>query len=140
MRQITRNAVTALAILFLITFIPRITPGAGTVSQAGDFAYEIEDGGATIIRYTGHVAELEIPNMLGDVPVTAMGEQVFDYCHFLTNVTIPASVTSIGKFAFDDCSALKSVSLPDNLTAIGDSAFSFCWALDGVVLRMTLSP
>ena len=58
--------------------------------------------------------------------VTSIGDRAFDYCSWLTSVTIPNSVTSIGGYAFAVCSGLTSVTIPNSVTTIGDYAFSGC--------------
>ena len=38
-----------------------------------------------------------------NLPVTSIGDQAFNYCTSLANVTIPGSVTSIGYAAVSPC-------------------------------------
>ncbi len=45
--------------------------------------------------------------------VTSIGENAFDWCSGLTNVTIGNSVRSIGEAAFYECSGLKEVHIND---------------------------
>ena len=57
--------------------------------------------------------------------VTALGNQAFQECHDLANITIPSSVTSIADNAFYDCENLISVSVGAKLPlAISEYTFS----------------
>ena len=78
---------------------------------------------------------------------TSIGDNAFNSCYSITNITIPNSVTSIGDKAFymcgltdiiipcsvtsiSDCafahSSLTSITIPDSVTSIGDEAFYYC--------------
>ena len=89
--------------------------------------FEIEDGMLT--RYTGHAAEVVIPDN-----VTTIGKYAFGGCTSLTSITIPGSVTAIGEFAFAGCTSLTSITLPDNLTTIGRYAFADCTSLTSIIV------
>ena len=65
-----------------------------------------EDGTATITKYSGDAADLEIPPILDRHTVTAIGDGAFSDCRFLTSVTVPDSVTEIGRDAFARCEHL----------------------------------
>ena len=66
--------------------------------------------------------------------ITTIGGYAFEYCRFLTSVTIPNSVTKIGSGAFYNCSALTSVTIPNSVTEIGGGAFYNCSALTSVTI------
>ena len=100
----------------------------------GKFKYTVTDGKAQITEYTGFATELTIPSTLGGYPVTAIGDDAFDYCRSLTSVTIPDSVTTIGDRAFYVCSSLTSIIIPDSVTTIGDRAFYRCSGLTSVTI------
>ena len=55
-----------------------------------------------------------------------IGEEAFERCSFLGEVTIPGSVESIKSGAFIECSALKTVKLESGVAAIGAEAFASC--------------
>lgn len=56
--------------------------------------YMVEDIGSA---YAEH---LIIPSEIKGVPVTAIGASAFEYCDFITQITLPDSVISIGNYAF----------------------------------------
>ena len=68
------------------------------------------------------------------VPVTMIGEQAFDGCSALTEVTIPASVTSVGSGVFNGCSSLTQATIGDGLTEISTFMFTNCSALEKLVI------
>ena len=76
--------------------------------------------------------ELVIPEEIGGVKLTSIGEYAFDHCTTLTNVTIPNSVTNIGMSAFQNCGSLTSITIPDSVTHIGNFAFIGCDGLKDV--------
>lgn len=65
--------------------------------------------------------------------VISIGDEAFDICENLTNVTIPNSVTSIGNEVFQNCS-LVNVIIPDSVTSIGQYAFSGCFNLTSITI------
>ena len=132
-----------------------VTVSAAETTADGNFAYEVnEDGGVTIIRYTGSDTEVVIPSTINGKKVTSIGNYAFSYCTSLTSVTIPDSVTIIGGMAFSGCKGLadkngfvvvrnilynyygndSEITIPDSVTSIGDWAFSDCTRLTSVTI------
>ncbi|ELP90188.1 hypothetical protein EIN_482120 [Entamoeba invadens IP1] len=66
--------------------------------------------------------------------VTSIGEKCFNWCSYLSNITIPLSVTSFSDWCFIGCSSLSSMIIPSNVTSIGDYCFSYCSKLSSVVI------
>ena len=58
------------------------------------------------------IASLAVPENLGGVPVTAVGEHAFAGCSGVTNIVLPSAVESIGANAFAGCTGLVSVTMP----------------------------
>ena len=72
---------------------------------------------------------VEIPAVIEEYPVTAIGDYAFQYCLNLKGVVIPNTVTEIGYSAFYGCVALESINIPDTVTKIEYGAFYNCKAL-----------
>lgn len=87
--------------------------------------------------------------MLG-VPVTGIGDNVFDGCSDLVTIgrnmmtrdismanTLPDTITRIGREAFKGCSSLGSIVVPDSVQEIGYAAFNGCSSLETMQLPFT---
>ncbi|MGN1130362.1 MAG: leucine-rich repeat protein [Ruminococcus sp.] len=105
----------------------------------GDFVFEIlSDNTAQITGYTGNDSNVEIPQALGNCPVSAIGDNLFKGHTELKEVIIPDTVKSIGDYAFDCCTNLTEVTVPDNVTEIGKGAFFSCSRLNKATLSKSL--
>ena len=71
--------------------------------------------------------------------ITSIGSGAFYDCSGLTSVSIPNTVTSINQDTFNNCYNLSSVTLPNNLTSIGDKAFYYCSGLTSVSIPNTVT-
>ena len=71
--------------------------------------------------------------------ITSIGSGAFYCCSGLTSVNIPNTVTSINQDTFNNCYNLSSVTLPNNLTSIGDKAFYYCSGLTSVNIPNTVT-
>jgi alpha-tubulin suppressor-like RCC1 family protein len=145
---------TRLLLLLLLT-LPAVLQAQFTYTTNADNTI-------TITGYTGPGGAVTIPSTINGLPVTSIGDQVFDeypnlsgspltsvtipdsvtslgtysfyHCWALTNVTIPNSVTDIGERAFGQCSSLASLTIPNSVTNLGDSAFEECSSLTSVTI------
>jgi hypothetical protein len=94
--------------------------------QADDYTYIITNGTITITDYTGSGGAVDIPSLISGLPVKKIGNNAFEGCTRVTNVTIPDSVTSIERAAFNSCYSLTNVMIGAGVTNIGDYAFYYC--------------
>ncbi len=93
--------------------------------EADEFLYEIVDGNAVIIEYTGKAVDVVIPSSVASYKVTALGDECFAYSR-IKSVWIPASVTKIGDRCFYGVITLETVTFEDEtkLEFIGNQAFT----------------
>ena len=110
--------------------------------NSGDYEYAyLEDGTICITAYTGSSKKVTIPEQIGGVAVTQIGEMAFaeyEVAH-ITAVTLPDTIRAIGKSAFGGCSRLTKINLPSGLIEIGDLAFIDCRKLTKLTLPASLS-
>jgi Flp pilus assembly protein TadD len=89
-----------------------------------DFQVKEENGGLTIVKYTGWDTELVIPAAIGGKPVLAIGDSAFSKAK-LTALTLPAGLVRIGRDAFRG-NPFKDADLiiPEGVRTIEAGAFS----------------
>jgi hypothetical protein len=112
---------------------PWNTYTTGMIGTAG-FIYVKNTTGLTITGYMGTGETAEIPALIYDMPVTAIGDRAFYGKPRVTSVIIPDGVTSIGVEAFYICSGLASVTIPSSVTDIGSNAFEGCGSLTSITI------
>jgi len=81
-----------------------------------------------------YITGVLIPNS-----VTEIGKEAFYECERLTAISISKGVTSIGKSAFYNCKRLTAVDIPNSVTTIGESAFQYCSQLRSITLPKKLT-
>ena len=111
--------------------------------QDGDFTYNMSNGAATVIRYTGAGEAITIPSTLGGYPTIVIGGYAFmnsqSHDH-ITSVIIPDSVTIIGTYAFALLSGMTSVTIGNGVTTIGSNAFEDCPILSSITFQGLVAP
>lgn len=98
-----------------------------------------EDGTLIITSYKGGDTEVIIPERIGKVVVTELGEAVFavnaqrisnaEVRRRITKIVIPGTVTKIGNAAFWGCANLEEIVVPDSVTKMGTHMFTRCFKL-----------
>lgn len=73
-------------------------------------------------------------------PVKEIGDEAFEDCEGLINVSIPSSVDKIGSSAFAGCTGLTSITIPSNVKTLGSYVFSGCTNLKGIHCYATEVP
>lgn len=118
-----------------------VTVRAGT---NGDWIYEIitdpegnSSNGVRINAYTGPGGTVTIPETIGGLPVTEVGngwniEPMFSPDRPVTSINIPEGVKVISGGAFNGCTDLEYISIPNTVESIGPFAFANCSRLENV--------
>lgn len=120
MRKIIKYII---AILLLVAgLVLLILPSRGTQAKSNRADFVMD--GTTLVEYTGHQAELTLPDF-----ITTIGKDAFSENVSLRSVLIPDSVKTIDYAAFENCTNLQAVSIPQSVRTIGSSAFSGCTSL-----------
>lgn len=109
---------------------------------------KLDDGSLKLTSYKGSETDIQVPVVIGKSPVSAIGEYCFspealtsisqeirEYRHNITSVTIPEGVIVIDDNAFRDCVNLTQVEFPESLQSIGIRAFEHCKKLESVHLQ-----
>ena len=78
------------------------------------------------------VSEITIPALIDGTIITTIGDNAFEDCRLLENVTLPDSLETIGNYAFSECISLKEITIPENVSSIGDYAFNDCSSLESL--------
>lgn len=82
--------------------------------------------GITIKGFKGDVTELDIPEVIGNQQVVAIGAYAFNCCRSLSAITIPATIKKIDCSAFLSCTNLSSVTIRNENADIAPDAFRGC--------------
>jgi len=111
-------------------------------NNLGDFRIElVETEGrftVTIDSYNGDSKEVVVPDNIGGIPVTVIGDMAFFGNKSLTNVILPESLVTIEYSAFDSCKNLSCINLPEGLIEIESDAFKDCASLADIKLPESL--
>ena len=102
--------------------------GEDAAWSVSDFTFSEDGATVTGLSEAGKVRvaenpDMDIPEMNGDVAVTAIGESAFTGEN-VTTVKFPASLETIGDKAFQGCGELTAIDLPDTVKSVGMAAFS----------------
>ena len=105
------------------------------------FMYELVNDGKEIIVTKGRLEDenIEIPDNIGGVPVTEIGEAAFynkdhNEKNNVKTIKLPDTLKTIGASAFADNESLKEINIPKSVKTIGDKAFEVCTSLEKVTL------
>ena len=73
---------------------------------------QVDDGTLAVSSYQGDEAVVEVPATADGLPVTVIGDGVFQGHPELTEVRLPEGITDLGEFVFDGCENLRKLQLP----------------------------
>jgi hypothetical protein len=117
--------------------ITAVTDGAGTsVATIPNSVTSTANSIFSNINLNTLITDLICPI---DISLNTFGNNAFQGCTNLTNVTLNSSLKSVSESCFSGCSGLKSVTIPITVTSINTNAFQNCTGLTSVTLEGTLS-
>ncbi|MBQ3565646.1 MAG: leucine-rich repeat domain-containing protein [Oscillospiraceae bacterium] len=99
---------------------------------------QIVDNTVTIIACDTDAVDVTVPEMIDNLPVTAIERMAFYDCRSLKSISIPNCVTTINDDAFLCCTQLTDVRLPETLTELPESCFQSCTSLKSIELPDTV--
>ena len=127
---ISRTVCLILAVLTVVGTMFSLP--AAALPLAHSWSYDVIDGEAMILGYSGPGGDLTIPETLDGYRVTMINSEAFEYKDTITSVKIPESVRFVGSGAFLCCSNLKQVSLPSGTKEISSDLFMSCTSLESI--------
>ena len=132
-----------LSLFLCVILVLVMLPGIALPVKAntyGDWEYDIPSPGiATITKYNGSTAVLDIPTYLNGFKVTGIATYAFKYNNYISVVTVPDLVTSIGRYAFCGCTALSGITLPLGLTGISEGLFQECTNMTAATVPVSVT-
>lgn len=103
-----------------------------------EFNYEENPNGSlSITGYYGEETEIIIPSVHNGKQVTAISDGAFMNGLF-TSVVLSEGIENIGNEAFQNCTQLLNISLPESLKSIGGCAFALC-GFENIILPNNVS-
>lgn len=101
----------------------------------GSIRYEILEGTAVAVSYSGRDAEIVIPEQIEGFPVVWIGKKAFLSNKALRKIVLPETLAGIGDWAFACCGGLEKVTLPYRRLEVGQGVFRECPALTQIADR-----
>lgn len=93
----------SIAVMMIVSLIVLMI-GLGTTASAetlGELTYTVADGKITITDCSETATDVVIPSVIGEYPVTAINEDIFDGCTALTDVYYAGSEEEWAEFEFE---------------------------------------
>ncbi|MBP5493791.1 MAG: leucine-rich repeat protein [Lachnospiraceae bacterium] len=152
------TAIMLLAVMPVLSFPMRAKADEDDRDFYDDFYIEQTEDSVIITGYKGTADVIAIPGTIHYLPVKIdmgvfsncksitsigfgdiceIGDNAFDGCDNLQNVTFNGDVGDIGELAFKNCSSLTSVTFEKEVSNIGLGAFSGCDNLEKVIFKGT---
>lgn len=113
----------------------------------GDYCFELTDSltsidfnNATSLTTlgTGAFYVSGLTNVdLTNTPITIFGTSIFQDCHDLSSIILPANLVETGQNTFFNCTSLTSITFPNIFQTMGQGTFKQCNALTSLDLTNT---
>lgn len=109
-----------------------------------DFIYAIHQDQAILIKYTGNVPNVLIPDTVNLNEKNFTIYQIYAYAFAdheeIETISIPSSITFINSAAFWGCSSLETIVISKNVETVGESIFYGCDNLKTVYVEHENKP
>jgi len=139
------SSLIIIAMMFTMVLVPVPETAYGATNEiawtegiTGGAIYFDPDTG-TITDCDTTVSEVVIPSEINGVAVTGIGNNSFQDCYNLKNVTISNTVISIGHSAFSDCGILANIIIPSGVKSIESHAFAYCYELTSITIPSSVT-
>ena len=110
------------------------------ITSAGNLAIEVTYKDTKYNTYSGNIVVPETVAYNGkNYRVTSIGQNAFNKCTELTNVTLPNNIVTISSSAFYNCTKLTNIIIPNNVTSIGKHAFDGCESITSITIPSSVS-
>lgn len=104
------------------------------VLATGDYLYQNDGTGVSIVGYVGQSNELNIPAQIDGKPVLSISKEAFMNNGRIVKVVLPDGLIRIGASAFQGAKYLEEVLLPASVRIIEQSAFNSCGNLKSIAI------
>ncbi len=133
MKHLSARLLACLLCLSMLMLTMPLAVTADSLTE-GDYSYQVSEDGTsvTITKYRGTETDVVIPDTLGGLPVTAIGNYAFELKTAVQTVDMPDTLQTIGYCAFNGCKSLTAAVIPHSVTEIYEMAFYNCTALETV--------
>ena len=116
MKKLVRAAFALMGLVGILAFGSAVSADEISV---GDWVYLVENGTASIARYTGTDSEVTVPASaeIGgqNYRIRTIEAGAFENCNSISSLTIPEEITAIGHGAFRNCTMLGYLEIQGNL-------------------------
>ena len=122
--------------LVLMLIVVGLTNALAQSFTVGNLNYTLNGNAATVTGYVNGTGTLAIPETVtyegNDYPVTAIGNNAFQWAGFTGDLVIPNSVTTIGYSAFYESTSFDgTLTIGNSVTTINGEAFRGCTGFTG---------
>ncbi len=99
----------------------------------------LEDGvSCKMMLYYGEEANVTIPEKIGGLTVTVIGNSAFSGREYVETVVLPETIKLIDTSAFFKCLGLRSVEMQEGVLMIGRACFGGCTSLEELTIPDSL--
>lgn len=134
--------IVILAALTLLGSVIFFATGGSLSAEAPNFYQDdifTVESGVVYAMDTGGVREITVPQTIGGMTVTELGESCFWDFGSLMTVHLPDTLEIVGNCAFEGCGNLRAIALPEGVTTIGQFAFAGCDSLEALHIPATVT-